>query len=290
MTMTIKMTPLFLAALLTSAVNAARAGESSAPAIDRTVQITVAPGADMSMAGLGPRLAVKNLPYVLDIVKEHQRILGDGNQISQRSIARGYRDSAGRTREESLDDSGEVRFIVIKDPEAGIHWMLNPRSKTATKMTMPGRFAMMLRPDRDAGAGAGAGAGARNTSMLAHLNSSLSDAFGDMKWAKKATRRDLPPREIDGVKATGQLRSYEIPAGEAGNRNAIVVSDETWYAPELRITLSSKHSDPRTGDAVFRIENLKREEPAPALFVVPADYTVKEIAARGQRATIKKAE
>ena len=111
-----------------------------------------------------------------------------------------------------------------------------------------------------------------------------------MKWAKKATRRDLPPREIDGIKATGQLRSYEIPAREVGNRNAIVVSDETWYAPELRITLSSKHSDPRTGDAVFRIENLKREEPAPALFVLPADYTVKEIAAPGQRAAIRKAE
>lgn len=282
--MNLNMPPLFLAALLTCGANAARAadGGAAAPAVERPVQINVAPGSDISMAGLGPRLAVKNLPYVLDIVKEHQRILGDGNQISQRSIARGYRDKAGRTREESLDDSGEVRLIVIKDTEAGVHWMLNPRSKIATKLTMPSKFTMTLRPERDAGT--------RSSSMLAHLYPSLSDAFGDMRWAKKAAWRDLPAREIDGVKATGQLRSYEIPAGEMGNRNAIVVSDETWYAPELRITLSSKHSDPRTGDAIFRIENLKREEPAPALFVVPADYTVKEIAVRGQRAAIKKAD
>ena len=144
--------------------------DEAAPAVESTVQITVAPGSEISMAGLGPRLAVKNVPYVLDIVKERQQILGDGNQISQRSIARGYRDKAGRTREESLDDTGDVRLIVVKDPEAGVQWMLNPRSKTATKMTMPGRFAMMLRPDRDVGAGVGA----RNTSVLTQLNSSLS--------------------------------------------------------------------------------------------------------------------
>lgn len=66
-----------------------------------------------------------------------------------------------------------------------------------------------------------------------------------------------------------------IPAGAMGNSKAITVSDETWYVPELRITLSSRHSDPRTGVSVFRIENLKREEPEAALFVPPADYTVR---------------
>jgi predicted transcriptional regulator len=101
-------------------------------------------------------------------------------------------------------------------------------------------------------------------------------AFGDMKWAAKAATKDLGTRDFNGVKAEGKLRSYEIPAGEIGNRNAIVVSDETWYAPDLQITVYTKHSDPRSGDTVFRVDNLKREEPAASLFSVPSDYTVKD--------------
>jgi hypothetical protein len=100
--------------------------------------------------------------------------------------------------------------------------------------------------------------------------------FGDMKWASKATTKDLGTRDFNGIKAEGKLRSYEIPAGEIGNRNPIVVSDETWYAPDLQVTVYTKHSDPRSGDTVFRLDNLKREEPAPGLFTVPSDYTVKD--------------
>jgi hypothetical protein len=101
-------------------------------------------------------------------------------------------------------------------------------------------------------------------------------AFGDMKWASKATTKELGSRDFNGIKAEGKLRSYEIPAGEIGNRNAIVVSDETWYAPDLQVTVYTRHSDPRSGETVFRLDNLKREEPAAALFTVPSDYTVKD--------------
>ena len=38
----------------------------------------------------------------------------------------------------------------------------------------------------------------------------------------------------------------------------------------------TKHTDPRNGEVEFRLENLKREEPAASLFAVPSDYTVKE--------------
>jgi hypothetical protein len=104
--------------------------------------------------------------------------------------------------------------------------------------------------------------------------------FGDMKWASKATTKDLGTRDFNGIKAEGKLRSYEIPAGEIGNRNPIVVSDETWYSPDLQVSVYTKHSDPRSGDTVFRLDNLKREEPAASLFAVPSDYTVKEALAR----------
>lgn len=104
----------------------------------------------------------------------------------------------------------------------------------------------------------------------------FAGAFTDARWSGKATTRDLGTKDIEGVKADGKIRSYEIPAGEMGNRNPIVVSDEIWYSPDLQVTMLTKHSDPRNGDTVYRLANVKREEPAAALFTVPSDYVVKD--------------
>jgi hypothetical protein len=104
----------------------------------------------------------------------------------------------------------------------------------------------------------------------------LANAIDDAKWSSKSVTKDLGTRDFGGIKAEGKLRSYEIPAGAIGNRNPIVVADETWTAPDLQVTVYTKHSDPRSGDVIFRLENVKREEPAAALFTVPADYTVRE--------------
>lgn len=315
---------LLMATLLCCAATATAAAEPGTPrtAPEGPFKITLAPGANLSLPAVGPGMLVKDAPYTADIVKERQQVLGDGNQITQRSLARGMRDSAGRTREESVNDKGDVTMVVIRDPEAGLHWILNPATKTATKMMTPARRARMafavpqdgkaqlverrMNPDGSEQvsmhpAPAPDGSTVQENKARATvqftpgpgmppMNPLLSGAFGDMKWARTAVKKDLPAREIDGVKATGRLRTYEIPAGAMGNRHAIVVSDETWYASDLRITLLSKHSDPRTGDAVFRIENLKREEPAPALFAPPADYTVKDIKALVQRARDKAAD
>jgi hypothetical protein len=115
----------------------------------------------------------------------------------------------------------------------------------------------------------------------------VSGALADHRWSSRAVSRDLGTRDFDGVKAEGKQRSYEIPAGEVGNRNPIVVVDETWYAPDLQVTVYAKHSDPRTGDYVYRLEGLRRGEPDAALFAVPSDYQVRE---PGKRVTGKNAE
>jgi hypothetical protein len=38
----------------------------------------------------------------------------------------------------------------------------------------------------------------------------------------------------------------------------------------------TRHSDPRTGETVYRLTNINRTEPAKSLFEVPSDYTIKE--------------
>lgn len=120
------------------------------------------------------------------------------------------------------------------------------------------------------------------------LGAQLGPALESALNKRKTETRDLGTREFNGVKATGTERSYEIPAGEIGNRLPIVVSTETWTSPELQVVVYQKRSDPRAGDSVLRLEDLKREEPAAALFTVPADYTVKDTLAVARSRVEKK--
>ena len=128
----------------------------------------------------------------------------------------------------------------------------------------------------------------RGVELGERLGPMIAGAFGDMRWSGKGTTKDLGTRDMDGVKAQGKLRSYEIPAGAIGNRNPIVVSTETWYAPELQVTLYSKHSDPRSGERSYRLSSLKRDEPAAALFTVPSDYKLKDVMASIRKREEKK--
>lgn len=275
------------------------------------------PAADTpwALAGLqrgGP--LVKNLPYSAEVISERVQKLADGNEIVNKHSSFSYRDSAGRTRQEVRDDKGELRTVAINDKVAGVSYFLNVHDKVATrvgralrvddsgrariapigqdgKVAPPAHGVVIRRSDDDADnvrvtvegnsplrIEAGALTMNGRTPRALQLGP-LAGAFSDIKWARKAVTRELGARDIDGVRAEGSLRSYEIPAGELGNRNAIVVSDESWYAPALQITVLSKHSDPRSGEHTYRLAALKREEPAAALFAVPADYTVRDVTA-----------
>ena len=101
-------------------------------------------------------------------------------------------------------------------------------------------------------------------------------SFQDSKWSSKSTSAELGTRDFDGVRAEGKQRSYTIPAGEIGNKNPITVTSETWYSPELQVTVYSKQSDPRSGDSIYRLANVKRTEQPLSLFSVPADYATRD--------------
>ena len=254
---------------------------------------------------------VKGAPYSAKVVSERQQNLADGNQIANKTSAFSYSDSAGRTRQEMHNAKGEVLTVAISDPVAGVVLMLDARTKTGTRIStevtanraadLAADLAANLPPEeRKAALEAArarveqlrkegtlapvghaeiiirhAGDGGRIESPNLRLGL-LAGAMADMTWAAKATTKELGTRDIEGIKAKGKLRSYDIPAGEVGNRNAITVSDENWYSPELQVTLMSKHSDPRAGDNVYRLTAIKRDEPAASLFAAPPDYTIRD--------------
>ena len=44
----------------------------------------------------------------------------------------------------------------------------------------------------------------------------------------------------------------------------------------MGIALLQKNSDPRSGNVIKRMTNLRQSEPDPALFKLPKDYTVRD--------------
>lgn len=91
----------------------------------------------------------------------------------------------------------------------------------------------------------------------------------------KGDAKSLGMKDFEGVKAEGKQTTWTIPAGKIGNKNPITVTSESWYSPDLQVTVYSRHSDPRTGESLYRLASIKRAEPAADLFKVPEGYEVK---------------
>ncbi|MBL8332264.1 MAG: hypothetical protein JNM08_04140, partial [Rubrivivax sp.] len=67
-----------------------------------------------------------------------------------------------------------------------------------------------------------------------------------------------------------------------GNERPIQIVREVWTSPDLVLTLSVRDQDPRSGEVNYRLEQLRRGDPDPALMRVPADYaTTPRPAAKG---------
>ena len=90
------------------------------------------------------------------------------------------------------------------------------------------------------------------------------------------TVEQLGTKVVEGVQAEGTRTTLTIPAGQIGNDRPIQIVDEMWRSPELQVIVHSEHSDPRMGSTVYSLQNISRSDPSPALFQVPADYTVKD--------------
>ena len=74
------------------------------------------------------------------------------------------------------------------------------------------------------------------------------------------------------MRADGTKTTWTIPAGQIGNEKPIEVVAERWYSAELMLVVYSRHADPRTGERIYRLEGIRRDEPPAELFKAPADY------------------
>ena len=116
---------------------------------------------------------------------------------------------------------------------------------------------------------------------LPRLRVMAGPANGDAVYIRKMERdpgqsESLGKQTLEGVPSEGTRVTSTLPTGGIGNDRPIQSISERWYSPELQTVMMSKHSDPRTGEEIFRLTNVTRGEPSPDLFQVPLSYRTVE--------------
>jgi hypothetical protein len=237
-------------------------------------------GVQTAMAGSTSPVA--GAPYSAEAVTERVQTLADGNRIVQTTSGTVVRDSRGRVRrDESLalalpGSKGDApKFEMIDDPVAGVHWRLDPQTKTAIKMTFPKLPPSLPNKSFPPPPGAegtwffssGAPGSQITIETLAKRKAEADTNVNEL---------DLGTQTVEGVPAQGKRITRTIPAGEVGNEQPLVITTETWYSPALKVLVVSKAEDPRMGVTTYRLTNIQRAEPPASLFEIPADYAVKD--------------
>ncbi len=101
--------------------------------------------------------------------------------------------------------------------------------------------------------------------------------FGGSDAMKASTNTEkIGKQMIEGVECEGTRAVITLPAGAIGNENPIQTVHESWYSPELKMTIMTKRTDPRFGESTYRVTNIVRAEPDATLFQIPNEYTVTE--------------
>jgi hypothetical protein len=223
------------------------------------------------------RKLVKDSPFSADALTESVQTLGDGNRMVRKSAARIFRDAAGRTRREhTLDrrggqtpDGEEPRLIVINDPVAQVNYVVETARKTVRRMeTPPG---LMEARQRAMGATGEDSFGVLMPTSAAYRRAAQGD---DAPAPPQPKREKLGSQLIEGVQAEGTRTTLTIPAGEFDNEQAMEITHEQWYSPELQMVVLMKHNDPRFGETTFRLTNVTRGELDHSLFEPPQGYKV----------------
>lgn len=219
---------------------------------------------------------VMGQPYSASQVSEHTETLANGTNIHQKwETARLYRDSQGRTRTERFTYAGALpvhtiepgrRIVRICDPVAGYVYVLDINKHIAHRLRVltPAEASNRARNAESVDA-------TRPAQRVA-TNPDMNESPQQPGIKQEALGKNV----TDGVEVAVRQVTMTTPEGLDGNDQPLVRVCENQYSEELKLTILSKCSDPRAGDSVTRLENLERTEPDPALFQVPADYTVVE--------------
>src|ERR1051326_9185731 len=223
---------------------------------------------------------ITGAPYSANAVTESTQTLADGNRIVDKSSSFVARDSQGRTRREmtlhrigTLDINTPKTTYFINDPVTHTQYVVTGnevtkivRSEGSWNQGLP--IITTRRIEQN---------GAVRESTI-ETKRALTEKVLAGKWeeaSRDVKREDLGTQVIEGVSAEGKRETVTIPAGQIGNERPIEIVTEIWTSPELHTVILRRHSDPRMGETVFRLTDIKRAEPDASLFQPPAGAKIK---------------
>lgn len=201
---------------------------------------------------------VKGAPFSAVGTTETTQILSDGSRVVHKIVENIYRDSEGRTRVEIRKDKNPgvpLLFFQIYDVVAGTTYFINQRDRQAVVF----KSSNLIVPQQP------------------KTNMPPASPSDDITRIAGETVEPLGTQVIEGLKVEGVRAMTTIPASQMRNNQPGKVIYERWYSRELGGDILIKCTDPRFGEAVFRVTNIDRSEPAHELFVVPTDYKVTEL-------------
>lgn len=214
---------------------------------------------------------IKNAPYTATAVTESTQTLADGTHITSKTSAFLARDAQGRTRrEEAFGKMGPLhvagpKLVFISDPVANTEYILEPADQSARVLK---RETFNL--DKD-----GPELGVKIERNVAEKETGrifTKTQVTSIESPKDVKHEDLGTQVIEGVNCQGRRETVTIAIGAIGNDRPLEITSETWYSPDLHTLVLRKHSDPRFGETVYRLTEIKLGEPDSSLFQVPADY------------------
>lgn len=277
---------LFAAAVLTSSL-IAQMPDGAAGSAGMYATVHPNPGMTVQVENFD-MTPVKGAPFCATITTEHTQPFADGNRIHTVENSSLCRDSEGRTRREAglnllgaAPEKSGTKLITIVDPAAGVRYVLDTNTKTARKMPLPNPLTMVSDKDLHH-----AGPVIKEDRVMIFHGSGHPEGdvnFGNVfintevgPGGPKGNSENLGDQTFDGIHATGTRMTTTIPAGKMGNEQAILVTSERWYSPELKAAIMTKHNDPWAGEMKTQFTNVNTAEPDASLFSIPSDYKVVE--------------
>src|SRR5271154_6349060 len=186
---------------------------------------------------------------------EWTRNLEDGSVVTTHLYAVVARDSQGRIYREgrsfvpaNSNQEPKLKEIMVFDPTA--------RTRTACDLATKQCTITSYRP---------------MTSFVAMPPGPFANG------TRTLAREDLGSNVVDDLNVIGTRETITVSPGVLGNDRPLVTTREFWYSPDLQTNVSVTRKDPREGTQVIHLTDLSRSEPDPAIFELPAGFSMHDL-------------
>jgi hypothetical protein len=212
---------------------------------------------------------VLNAPYTAQRVTTTYQKLADGTQITHERIDLVARDSLGRTWSQvEVQNKGPLR----RDGKKFSAWIVwDPLTLTMADWCDCNHVAWLKHfdppsPTRDNSA----------ASVAQGRPQGVTVYIGPVTDRMRYVLEPLPAQDLMGVRTEGSKAVRTVPAGKDGNDRDLTWTVQSWYSPDLKLALFTIVDDPVKGTAKYEFRDLKRIEPDPSIFRIPAGYAIKD--------------